>query len=151
MMHNACFIFPLLKILGTEKLNGRLFSNSFIFFRTKFHFVTCGAVLFRQHRKQESYAGRLNQFATKVKGMSSHRTASSFCERRLTNMTAAVKVRCCTTLKPQLVKLLFVATPDSDTARSHWLGERGLYCTEARKGFYWFSSTPPALITPLVS
>lgn len=100
-------------------------------------------MLFRQLLQQISYAGKLNQFSTKAQGISSHCTVPPFCERILTNMTAPVKVRCCTTLTPQLVKLLFVATPESDTARSHWLGERGLCCTEARKGFYWFSSTTP--------
>ena len=78
-MHNVCFIFRLLEILGTEKKrNKRLFSNSFVFFSTKFHFVTCGAVLVRQLLQHMSYAGRLNQFITKAQGMSSHCTVPSF-------------------------------------------------------------------------
>jgi hypothetical protein len=88
----------------------------FIYFRKKFHFVTCSAVLVRQLLQQISYAGRLNKFSTKARGMSTHCTVTFFfCKRNLTYMKAKVKGRCCTTLTPQLVKLLYVAPPDSDT------------------------------------
>lgn len=98
-MYKVCFIFHLLKILGTENTKCKTVLNSFIFFHTKFHFVTFGAVISRQLLQQISYAGRLNHF-TKAQVMSSHCTASYFVKETLTNMTAAVKVRCCITPTP---------------------------------------------------